>query len=87
MDRLVGRAAIITGGAGSIAMATARAFIGEGAQVLLAGLSEPVLRAGGRGRTGRAGAWKVTEVTDSAQFKAAVNPAGATLAVDGGMSS
>ena len=46
MGRLVGKAAIITGGEGSIGMATARAFIAEGARVLLAGVSEPGLRAG-----------------------------------------
>jgi NADP-dependent 3-hydroxy acid dehydrogenase YdfG len=66
MGRLVGKAAIITGGDGSIGMATARAFIAEGAQALLAGLSEPALRAGAAG-LGEHAAWRVTDVTDSAQ--------------------
>ena len=74
MGRLVGKSAIITGGEGSIGMATARAFIAEGAQVLLAGVSEPGLRAGAA-ELGDAAAWRVTDVTDSAQVKAAVDAA------------
>jgi NAD(P)-dependent dehydrogenase (short-subunit alcohol dehydrogenase family) len=74
MDRLVGRAAIITGGEGSIGMATARAFVAEGARVLLAGVSEPGLKAGAA-ELGQRAAWKVTDVTDSAQVKAAVDAA------------
>jgi NAD(P)-dependent dehydrogenase (short-subunit alcohol dehydrogenase family) len=52
-------------------MATARAFIAEGAQVLLAGVSEQDLMAGAA-ELGERAAWKVTDVTDSAQVKAAV---------------
>ena len=74
MGRLVGKAAIITGGEGSIGMATARAFVAEGARVLLAGVSEPGLRAGAAELGGQA-AWRVTDVTDSAQVKAAVEAA------------
>jgi NADP-dependent 3-hydroxy acid dehydrogenase YdfG len=81
MGRLTGKAAIITGGEGSIGMATARAFIAEGASVFLAGISETDLKAGAAELGERSG-WQVTDVTDSAQVKA-----GATLAVDGGMSS
>jgi NAD(P)-dependent dehydrogenase (short-subunit alcohol dehydrogenase family) len=55
-------------------MATARAFIAGGARVLLAGLSEPALRAGAA-ELGEHAAWKVTDVTDSAQVKAAVDAA------------
>ena len=55
-------------------MATARSFIAEGARVLLAGLSEPALRAGAA-ELGQHAAWKVTDVTDSAQVKAAVDAA------------
>ena len=44
--RLHGKAAIITGGEGSIGMATARAFVAEGARVCLIGLVE-------RGTAGR----------------------------------
>jgi NAD(P)-dependent dehydrogenase (short-subunit alcohol dehydrogenase family) len=74
MGRLVGKAAIITGGEGSIGLATARAFITEGARVLLAGVSEPDLRAGAA-ELGEQAAWRVTDVTDSAQVKAAVDAA------------
>jgi NAD(P)-dependent dehydrogenase (short-subunit alcohol dehydrogenase family) len=74
MGRLDGRAAIITGGEGSIGMAAGRAFIAEGARVFLAGVSEPGLRAGAA-ELGDDDAWKVTDVTDSAQVKAAVDAA------------
>jgi NAD(P)-dependent dehydrogenase (short-subunit alcohol dehydrogenase family) len=75
MGRLDGKAAIITGGEGSIGMATARAFTAEGARVFLAGLSEPDLKAGADelSREGFTVAWAVTDVTDSAQVKAAVD--------------
>ena len=72
MARLTGKAAIITGGEGSIGMATARAFVAEGASVLLAGISEPDLRAGAAELGDRA-AWTVTDVADSAQVKTAVD--------------
>jgi len=74
MGRLQGKAAIITGGEGSIGMATARAFAAEGASVFLAGISEPDLKAGAAELGDRA-AWAVTDVTDSAQVKAAVDAA------------
>jgi NAD(P)-dependent dehydrogenase (short-subunit alcohol dehydrogenase family) len=74
MARLADRAAIITGGEGSIGMATARAFVAEGATVFLAGLSEPGLKAGAAEFGDRA-AWMVTDVTDSAAVKAAVDQA------------
>jgi NAD(P)-dependent dehydrogenase (short-subunit alcohol dehydrogenase family) len=74
MGRLAGRAAIITGGEGSIGMATARAFAAAGASVFLAGLSEPDLKAGAAELGDRA-AWQLTDVTDSAQVKAAVDAA------------
>jgi len=74
MGRLQGKAAIITGGEGSIGMATARAFTAEGASVFLAGISEPDLKAGAAELGDRA-AWAVTDVTDSAQVKAAVDAA------------
>lgn len=80
MGRLDSKAAIITGGEGSIGMATARAFVAEGARVFLAGVSEPDLKAGAAelndGAPGEdAAAWALTDVTDSAQVKAAVDAA------------
>jgi NAD(P)-dependent dehydrogenase (short-subunit alcohol dehydrogenase family) len=74
MGRLDGKAAIITGGEGSIGMATARAFAAEGARVFLAGISELDLRAG-TAELGASAAWTVADVTDSVQVKAAVNAA------------
>jgi NAD(P)-dependent dehydrogenase (short-subunit alcohol dehydrogenase family) len=74
MGRLDGKAAIITGGEGSIGMATARAFTAAGASVFLAGLSEPDLKSGAA-ELGAAAAWAVTDVTDSSQVKSAVDAA------------
>jgi NAD(P)-dependent dehydrogenase (short-subunit alcohol dehydrogenase family) len=70
----MGKTAIITGGEGSIGMATAGAFIAEGASVLLAGISAPDLKAGAA-ELGERAAWQVTDVTDSVQVKAAVGAA------------
>src|SRR6201986_1651565 len=74
MGRLDGKAVIITGGEGSIGMATARVFVAEGARVFLAGVAEPELKSGAAELGGNA-AWAVTDVTDSAQVKAAVDAA------------
>jgi NAD(P)-dependent dehydrogenase (short-subunit alcohol dehydrogenase family) len=75
MGRLDGKAAIITGGEGSIGMATARAFAAEGARVFLAGISEPDLKAAVAELGEAAAAAAVTDVRDSAQVKAAVDAA------------
>src|SRR3954447_15620514 len=80
MGRLDGKASIITGGEGSIGLATARAFAAEGARVFLAGISEPDLKAAAAtldadGLTEDAVGWAVTDVRDSAQVKAAVEAA------------
>ena len=75
MGRLDGKAAIITGGEGSIGMATARAFAAEGARVFLAGISEPDLKAAAAELGEESAAWSVTDVRDSAQVKAAVEAA------------
>jgi NAD(P)-dependent dehydrogenase (short-subunit alcohol dehydrogenase family) len=55
-------------------MATARAFVAESARVLLAGVSQPDLEAGAA-ELGEQATWRVTDVTDSAQVKAAVEAA------------
>jgi NAD(P)-dependent dehydrogenase (short-subunit alcohol dehydrogenase family) len=68
---LRGKAAIITGGEGSIGMATARAFAAEGARVCLIGLLADELAASAA-VLGGAATWAVADVTDSAQVKAAV---------------
>jgi NAD(P)-dependent dehydrogenase (short-subunit alcohol dehydrogenase family) len=68
---LRGKAAIITGGEGSIGMATARAFVAEGARVCLIGLAADELAAGASA-LGAAATWAVADVTDSVQVKTAV---------------
>ncbi|MBT2232921.1 SDR family NAD(P)-dependent oxidoreductase [Nonomuraea sp. NEAU-A123] len=69
MGRLDGKVALITGGEGSLGMATARLFTAEGAQVMLAGIDEERLRAGG---AELGCAWTVADVSDSGQVQAAV---------------
>jgi NAD(P)-dependent dehydrogenase (short-subunit alcohol dehydrogenase family) len=76
--RLQDKAAIITGGEGSIGMATARAFVAEGARVCLTGLNEAQLR-DGAAALGEAAHWVVADVTDAQQVKAAVTKAEATF--------
>ncbi len=68
---LRGKAAIITGGEGSIGLATARAFVTEGARVCLIGLLADELEAGTQA-LGGAATWAVADVTDSVQVKTAV---------------
>jgi NAD(P)-dependent dehydrogenase (short-subunit alcohol dehydrogenase family) len=77
---LRGKAAVITGGEGSIGMATARAFVAEGARVCLVGLVADELRDGAQA-LGAAATWTVADVTDSAAVKTAV--AGAAEAFGG----
>jgi NAD(P)-dependent dehydrogenase (short-subunit alcohol dehydrogenase family) len=72
--RLQGKAAIITGGEGSIGMATARALVAEGAQVCLVGLVAGDLR-DGAASLGDAAIWAVADVADPVQVKAAVRGA------------
>jgi NAD(P)-dependent dehydrogenase (short-subunit alcohol dehydrogenase family) len=69
--RVQDKVAIITGGEGSIGMATARALVAEGARVCLVGLVADELRAGAAS-LGDAARWTVADVTDSTAVKAAV---------------
>jgi NAD(P)-dependent dehydrogenase (short-subunit alcohol dehydrogenase family) len=69
--RLQGKAAVITGGEGSIGMATARALVAEGARVCLVGLAADELRAGASS-LGEGATWTIADVTDPMQVKAAV---------------
>ena len=57
---LRGKAALITGGEGSIGMATARAYVAEGARVCLVGLLADSLQAGAASLGGEA-TWAVEE--------------------------
>jgi NAD(P)-dependent dehydrogenase (short-subunit alcohol dehydrogenase family) len=69
--RVRDKVALITGGEGSIGLATARALVAEGARVCLVGLVEDELRAGAAS-LGDAARWALADVTDAAQVKAAV---------------
>jgi NAD(P)-dependent dehydrogenase (short-subunit alcohol dehydrogenase family) len=72
VNRLAGKSALITGGAGSIGLATARAFVAEGACVLLVDLDRGALeRAVGELGDERAD-HAVADTTDSSAVAAAV---------------
>jgi NAD(P)-dependent dehydrogenase (short-subunit alcohol dehydrogenase family) len=70
--RLEGKSALITGGAGSIGLATAAAFAAEGAYVLITDLNAAKLAAGAAAIGSDAVAWRVADVTDEADVEAAV---------------
>jgi NAD(P)-dependent dehydrogenase (short-subunit alcohol dehydrogenase family) len=76
--RLQGKAAIITGGEGSIGMATARALAAEGARVCLVGLVADELR-DGAASLGDAAIWAVADVADPVQVKTAIADAAGAL--------
>lgn len=71
--RLAGKVALVTGGAGSIGLATAQAFVAEGARVLIADLEQEALERAAATLDGEAAAWQVTDVTNSEQVKSAVD--------------
>jgi NAD(P)-dependent dehydrogenase (short-subunit alcohol dehydrogenase family) len=67
--------AVITGGEGSVGMATARAFVREGARVALVGISPEALAAGGRELGADVAISTVADVTDAVQVQAAIRDA------------
>jgi NAD(P)-dependent dehydrogenase (short-subunit alcohol dehydrogenase family) len=75
MARFSGKVAFITGGEGSVGMATARRFTAEDARVVLVGVDEDGLRAGVAELGAAAASHVVADVTDAAQFAAAVQAA------------
>ncbi len=73
--RLAGKVALITGGAGSIGLATARAFLAEGAQVLIVDRDEAALSAAVSAIGSERLAYVTADVTDEDQVAAAVGHA------------
>jgi NAD(P)-dependent dehydrogenase (short-subunit alcohol dehydrogenase family) len=73
--RLEGKAALITGGAGSIGLATAAAFVAEGASVLITDLDHDALVAAVASLGSDAVSWRVADVTVEAEVEAAVGEA------------
>jgi NAD(P)-dependent dehydrogenase (short-subunit alcohol dehydrogenase family) len=70
--RLAGKAALITGGAGSIGRATAAVFAAAGAKVLIVDLDRAALERAAADIGGDEVAWAVADVTSSEQVQAAV---------------
>jgi NAD(P)-dependent dehydrogenase (short-subunit alcohol dehydrogenase family) len=73
VGRLSGKVALITGGAGSVGLATARAFVSEGARVLITDLDEASLAGAATGLGSDAAGWAVADVTNEQQVEAAVS--------------
>jgi NAD(P)-dependent dehydrogenase (short-subunit alcohol dehydrogenase family) len=75
MKKLENKIAIITGGAGSIGMTTAKLFLEEGAKVLLVDLEEEPLKKAVKELGGKAVQYCVADVTKSADVQRYVDTA------------
>ncbi len=64
---------VITGGAGSIGLATARLFLAQGGRVMLADLHEPALAQAARGLDSDRVQWCVTDVSQAASVQALIH--------------
>jgi NAD(P)-dependent dehydrogenase (short-subunit alcohol dehydrogenase family) len=72
VNRLGGKSALITGGAGSIGLATARAFVAEGANVFLLDLDAEALERAVAELGSERAAYAAADATDTAAVAAAV---------------
>ena len=70
--RLAGKVALITGGAGSIGLATAQAFVAAGARTMIVDLDADALERAAAGIGGDDIAWHAADVTSPEQVAAAV---------------
>jgi NAD(P)-dependent dehydrogenase (short-subunit alcohol dehydrogenase family) len=71
-DRLIGKVALITGGAGSIGAAAARAFLAEGAQVMIVDVVPDGLLLAAEELGSASLAYRVVDVTNEEQVRGAV---------------
>jgi len=70
--RMRGKVCVISGGAGSIGVATAKLLLQEGAKVMLMDLSEAALKKAATELGGDCVAWSVSDVTKSDQLRSFV---------------
>jgi NAD(P)-dependent dehydrogenase (short-subunit alcohol dehydrogenase family) len=70
--QMQGKVCVITGGAGSIGLASAKLLHAEGAKVMLVDLNEAALKKAAAEISGDSVAWSVADITKSDQVKAAM---------------
>jgi NAD(P)-dependent dehydrogenase (short-subunit alcohol dehydrogenase family) len=75
MGQMAGRVCVITGGAGSIGLETARLFLNEGASVLLVDRDAAMLEAASAELDGRHVAWAVADVSVASDVRVYVERA------------